>query len=73
MNNTEIKYLLNNINKINNIETLSVDCIGDIIKLKNNCFSVFLMNISSLNDDINELIVYLSSINRFDLIVLSET
>lgn len=44
---TDINFLLNNINKINNIETLSVDCIDDI-KFKNNCLSVFSMNISSL-------------------------
>lgn len=63
MNNTDINYLLNNINKINNFETLSVDCIDDI-HFKNNCISVFSMNISSFKAHINELIVYLSSINN---------
>jgi len=60
-------FLLNNINKINNIETISVDCIDDI-QFKNNCLSVFSMNISSLIAHIYELIIYLNSINnRFDV------
>jgi len=67
-------FLLNNINKINNIETISVDCIDDI-QFKNNCLSVFSMNINSLKAHIYELIIYLinSINNRFDVIVLSET
>lgn len=55
MNNTDINYLLNNINKINNFETLSVDCIDDI-HFKNNCISVFSMNISSFKA--HNIIIY---------------
>lgn len=47
MNNTNINFLPNDINKMNNVETLYVDCIYDR-KCINNCISVFSMYISSL-------------------------
>lgn len=73
MNNTDINFLPNNIMDINNVKTISVNYIDDI-KFNKNCISVFSMNISSLKAHINELIIYLSSINnRFYIIVLSET
>jgi len=70
MDMNRFSYLFNEVNNLNNIKTLSVECFKFDIKLNNKFINIFSMNIRIFKAHINELIIFLGIIeNIFDIMI----